>query len=205
MWVRIISYQLTDERLGEVGRTYRLVTSLLNPVKVPARALVELYHERWEIELVIDEIKTHERVERKVLRSKTPDGIKQELYGIFLAHYLVRAVMTQAAEQAGCAAERLSFTEGLFRLCEMSDRSLILHPECAPALFTQVVQQVARAILPPRRLRINRREVKQVYKKYKPKKRELAAPAPFGLEEPFLDFVALLDPLSSPAFAQVGG
>ena len=90
MWVRIISYLVTDERLGEVGKVYRLVTTLLNPRVAPARELIALYHERWEVEQVIDEIKTHERAQRKVLRSKTPAGVYQELYGIYLAHYAVR-------------------------------------------------------------------------------------------------------------------
>jgi hypothetical protein len=90
MWVRIISSRVTDERLGEVGQVYRLVTTLLNPRVAPARELIALYHERWEIELLIDEIKTHERAQRKVLRSKTPEGVRQELYGIYLAHYAVR-------------------------------------------------------------------------------------------------------------------
>lgn len=76
-WVRSISYRVTDARLGEPGTVYRLVTTLLNPRVAPARTRGELYHERWEIELVIDEIKTHERVQRKVLRSKTPEGLRQ--------------------------------------------------------------------------------------------------------------------------------
>jgi Transposase DDE domain/Insertion element 4 transposase N-terminal len=79
MWVRLISYRVTDERLGELGQVYRLVTTLLNPRLAPALELIELYHERWEIELVIDEIKTHERVRCLVLRSKTPEGVRQEL------------------------------------------------------------------------------------------------------------------------------
>src|SRR5207244_13496114 len=90
MWVRIISYRVTDERLGEKGKVYRLVTTLLNPRVAPALALIALYHDSWEVELVIDEIKTHECAQRKVLRSKTPEGVRQELYGIYLAHYAVR-------------------------------------------------------------------------------------------------------------------
>jgi Transposase DDE domain/Insertion element 4 transposase N-terminal len=66
MWVRIISYRVTDARLGEPGRVYRLVTTLLNPRVASALTLLNLYHERWEIELVIDEIKTHVRAQRKV-------------------------------------------------------------------------------------------------------------------------------------------
>jgi len=77
MWVRLISYRVTDERLGELGKVYRLVTTLLNPRLAPALELIALYHERWEVELVIDEIKTHERAQRKVLRSKTPEGVRK--------------------------------------------------------------------------------------------------------------------------------
>jgi Transposase DDE domain len=72
-----ISYRVTDERLGEVGKVSRLVTTLLNPRVAPALELIALYHERWEVELVIDEIKTHERAQRKVLRSKTPEGVRK--------------------------------------------------------------------------------------------------------------------------------
>ena len=61
----------------EMGKVYRLVTTLLHPRVAPALELIALYHERWEIELVIDEIKTHERAQRKVLRSKTPEGVRK--------------------------------------------------------------------------------------------------------------------------------
>src|SRR5260370_10952158 len=106
MWVRIISYRVTDDRLGGVGQVDRLVAPMLNPRLAPALELIELYHERWEIELVIDEIKTHERVQRKVLRSKTPDGVRQELYGIFLAHYAVRVLLAEAAVEAEMDPDR---------------------------------------------------------------------------------------------------
>jgi hypothetical protein len=197
MWVRIISYRVTDERLGEVGKVYRLVTTLLNPRMAPALELIALYHERWEIELVIDEIKTHERAQRKVLRSKTPEGVRQELYGIYLAHYAVRVLLAQAAVEAELDPDRLSFTEGLFELTEMIDLALTLEPEEATEpLLERLRHKMAEHVLPARRLRINRREVKQVYNKYKPKKRQLPPPAPFKPEEQFLDFVDLLDPLA---------
>jgi hypothetical protein len=197
MWVRLISYRITDERLGEEGKVYRLVTTLLNPRVAPALELVALYHERWEVELVIDEIKTHERVQRKVLRSKTPDGVYQELYGIFLAHYAVRALMAQAAMEGNLDPDRLSFTEGLFQLTEMIDLALTLEPEEATEpLLKRLQHKMARTVLPPRCLRINRREVKQVYNKYKPKKRNVPPPEPFEPDEQFLDFVQMLDPLA---------
>jgi hypothetical protein len=204
LWVRIICYRFTDERLGTEGKVYRLVTTLLNPVKAPALTLIELYHERWEVELVIDEIKTHERMGRKVLRSKTPEGVRQELYGIFLAHYLVRVLMAQAAQQTQLDPDRLSFTEGLFELCEMIDLTLILEPEAACSLLLRLYEKLARKILPPRQLRINRREVKQVYNKYKPKKRDLPPPKPFEPDDRFLDFVDLLDPLAAPILTRKG-
>jgi Transposase DDE domain/Insertion element 4 transposase N-terminal len=198
MWVRIISYRVTDERLGEKGKVYRLVTTLLNPRVAPALELVALYHERWEIELVIDEIKTHERAQRKVLRSKTPEGVRQELYGIYLAHYAVRARLPQAALEAELDPDRLSFTEGLFELTEMISLALTVEPEEATEpLLNRLRHKMAQHVLPARRLRINRREIKQIYNKYKPKKRQMPPPAPFEPEEQFLDFVELLDPLAS--------
>ena len=205
LWVRIISYQVTDERLGEVGQVYRLVTTLLNPRVAPALELIGLYHERWEVELVIDEIKTHERMQRKVLRSKTPEGVRQELYGIFLAHYAVRPLMAQAAVEAELDPDRLSFTEGLFVLTQTLDLALILEPEEAiEPLLRRVRQHMVHQLLPERRLRVNRREIKQIYNKYKPKKRHLPPPQPFEPEDRFLDFVALLDPLASLATAPGG-
>jgi len=198
LWVRILSYRVTDARLGEVGKVYRLVTTLLNPRVAPALELIGLYHERWEVELVIDEIKTHERVQRKVLRSKTPEGVRQELYGLFLAHYAVRVHMAHAATQAELDPDRLSFTVGLFVLTEMLDLALLLDPEEATEpLLRRMRADMRQPLLPARRLRINRREVKQVYSKYKPKKRQLPPPQPFEPEDQFLDFVALLDPLAS--------
>ncbi len=197
LWVRIISYRVSDARLGELGKVYRLVTTLLNPRVAPALSLLTLYHERWEIELVIDEIKTHERAQRKVLRSKTPEGVRQELYGIYLAHYAVRALLAAAAIEAEVDPDRLSLTDGLFELTEMLTLALTLASEqYAGRLQTRLRRKLARHVLPPRRLRINRREIKQIYHKYKPKKRGLPPPAPFEPGEQFLDFVELLAPLA---------
>jgi hypothetical protein len=167
MWVRIISYRVTDARLGEPGTVYRLVTTLLNPRVAPASTLITPYHERWEIELVIDEIKTHERGQRKVLRSKTPEGVRQELYGIYLAHYAVRALLAQASIEAALDPDRLSFSEGLFELTEMLSLALTVEPEEAlEPLLARLRHKLARHVVPPRRLRINRRDIKQIYHKY---------------------------------------
>jgi len=203
IWVRIISYRVTDSRLGEVGKVYRLVTTLLNPQRAPAKDLIILYHERWEIELVIDEVKTHERAQRKVLRSRTAEGVRQELYGIFLAHYAVRVLMYEAACQVGLDPDRLSFTEAMFQLCEMIPFAQIMEPQDAVPLRKRLEHKIAAAVLPARLLRVNRREVKQVYNKHKPKKRYLPPPEPFEPGQRFEDFVQMVDPLApSPLPAQ---
>ena len=106
--------------------------------------------------------------------------------------------MAQAAVEAELDPDRLSFTTSLFVLTELFDLALILEPEEATEpLLRQVCHKMAQGVLPPRRLRVNRRELKQIYSKYKPKKRHLPPPAPFEPQEQFLDFVALLDPLAA--------
>jgi hypothetical protein len=91
VWLRIIEYQVTDERLGEPGQVYHLATTWLNPRTAPAKELLVLYHERREIEIAVDEIKTHLHVQLRVLRSHTPQGVRQELYALFVVHFAIRA------------------------------------------------------------------------------------------------------------------
>ena len=79
----------------------------------PALELAALYHERWEVESVFDEFKTHMRSTSTVLRSKTPGLVKQELWGLLLAHYAVRQLMERAAWQQGLDPDRLSFVHAL--------------------------------------------------------------------------------------------
>lgn len=93
--VRVIEYELSG--VPDAEPRYRLVTSLLDPEEAPADELAALYHERWEIENAFDELKTHLRGARVVLRSKTPELVRQEAYGFLLAHYAVRDLMHQAA------------------------------------------------------------------------------------------------------------
>src|SRR5216683_3738509 len=72
--VRVIEYRITDARLGEPEQIYRLATTWLNPHTAPALDLIDCYHERWEVEVVLDEIKTHQRLQQPVLRSRTPEA-----------------------------------------------------------------------------------------------------------------------------------
>ena len=107
MRVRVIEYML--EGVPEAEPSYRLVTTILDHHAAPAAELAALYHERWEIETALDELKTHLRGAQIVLRSKTPDLVKQEFYGFMMAHFAVRGLIHQAALKADEDPDRLSF------------------------------------------------------------------------------------------------
>ena len=110
--VRVVEYTLQGSATP-VQDSYRLVTNLLDPQEAPALELAALYHERWEAEGVLDEFKTHLRGSSTVLRSKTPELVQQELWGLLLAHFAVRQLMAQAACSRGLDPDRLSFTHAV--------------------------------------------------------------------------------------------
>jgi len=105
--VRVIDYRL--EGVPGAEPIYRLLTTILDHEAAPAEELAALYHERWEIETALDELKTHLRGSRIVLRSKTPDLVQQEFYGLMMAHFAVRGLMHEAALKADEDPDRLSF------------------------------------------------------------------------------------------------
>jgi len=109
--VRVIDYQL--EGVAGAEPIYRLVTTILDPEKAPAPELAALYHERWEIETALDELKTHLRGARIVLRSKRPDLVRQEFYGLLMAHFAIRGLMHEAALKADEDPDRLSFVHAV--------------------------------------------------------------------------------------------
>jgi hypothetical protein len=170
--VRVIDYALDDPARRPAGKwveRHRLITTLLDHKKHPAQTLVELYHVRWEEELTIDETKTHQ-LERPTLRSQTPGGVVQEVWGLMLAHFLVRNLMCQAAAEAGVPPVRLSFTATLKILrCRLAQC-----PAPGPqrsAWWKQLVQEVAQETIEPRRDRINPRVVR-VQRSRWPRKRK---------------------------------
>ena len=105
--VRVVEYRL--EGVADAEPLYRLVTTLLDPSEAPAAELAALYHERWEIEGALAELKTRLRGARMVLRSKTPALVRQEFWGLLLAHFAVRGLMHEAALRADEDPDRLSF------------------------------------------------------------------------------------------------
>jgi hypothetical protein len=109
--VRVIDYKL--EGIEDAQPFYRLLTTLLDPAEAPALELAALYPQRWEIEGIFDELKTHLRGRQVVLRSKTPVLIEQEFYGLLLAHRAVRTLMNEAAEKEKIDPDALSFTHAL--------------------------------------------------------------------------------------------
>jgi hypothetical protein len=105
-----IPVRVIDYRPSENGERVRVITSILDWEKAPAAELAALYHERWEFETALDEFKTHLRGARTVLRSQTPELVKQEIYGLLLAHFALRALMHEAALRGGRDPDRVSFT-----------------------------------------------------------------------------------------------
>lgn len=105
--VRVIDYRLKGVKDAEP--IYRLITTILDPAQAPAKELAALYHERWEIETALDELKTHLRGAQIVLRSKTPELVEQEFYGLLMAHFAIRGLMHEAALRADEDPDRLSF------------------------------------------------------------------------------------------------
>ena len=109
--VRVIDYEVVGPERKE--ETIRIITSILDWEKAPAAELAALYHERWEFETALDELKTHMRGASTVLRSQTPETVRQECYGLLLAHFALRGLMHEAALSAGRDPDRISFVHTL--------------------------------------------------------------------------------------------
>lgn len=168
--VRIIEYALSDPGRPGSGEQHRLLTTLLSAARHPAKRLILLYHERWEEELAIDEVKTHQR-ERPVLHSETPAGVVQEIQGLLLAHYVVRVLMSEAARRNRLPPRRLSFTGALKVLrCRL--------PECPKSRaglerwYEDLLAEIAEEVLPQRRNRINPRVIKRKMSNWRKKRPE---------------------------------
>lgn len=171
--VRVLAFTLDDpQRVGH-QEEHRFITNLLDAERYPALELIAGYHERWEHEGVYDEQKTHQdppRAEKAAhLRSETPEGVRQEMYALSLAHFVVRALMFEAARSAQADVDRLSFL-GCLQILQAR------LPEClgptAPTLeawYERLLWEMRQEVIKPRRNRINPRVIKRKMSKWKKK------------------------------------
>jgi len=188
--VRIIAYTVTDPALVGYGELHRLVTTLLNPVLAPALELACAYHERWESEVVIDELDTHQRLAARTLRSLTPVGVIQELYALLIAHYAVRTLMHEAALHAAVDPDRLSFVGAVRVLQNALPEFQMTAPDDLPLLYRRLLRDIAAKRLPLRRFRVNPRVVKRKMSNF-PLKRPAHSHPP-RLQGSFCDRLALV-------------
>lgn len=159
----------------------------------PALELIEVYHERWEQELVYDEQKTHQdprRAEKAAqLRSETPEGVRQELYAISLAHHVIRAIMFDAARESRIDVDRLSFT-GCFRIlqCRLPECDAI-SPTTLGGWYHRLLSEMREEIIPDRRNRTNPRVIKRKMSKWAKKRPCHLRPSP--LSKSFVETVVM--------------
>lgn len=170
LMVRIISYEITDPARPHFGERQRLVTTLLDEKPAPALELLCVYHERWEIEITIDEIDTHQRIADRPLRSLKPVGVIQELYGLLIAHYAIRALMHEAALKADLAPDELSFVGALRIIQDAIPEFQMVDTAMQDQLYDRLLRDLAAARLPERRPRSNPRVVKRKMSKFQLKR-----------------------------------
>ena len=130
--LRVIEYCL--DGVADAEPIYRLVTTILDHEQAPAAQLAALYHERWEIETALDELKTHLRGAKIVLRSKTPDLVRQEFYGLMMTHFAIRGLMHEAALKADVDPDRLSFLHAVRVIRRKLPRFAAIPPSAAAYL-----------------------------------------------------------------------
>ena len=189
--LRIIEYTFDDPNRPGHGERHRLVTTLLDEKECPARELICLYHQRWEIEIANDELKTHQLARLVDLRSRTPGGVRQEIYGILLAYNAVRGLMHEAALAEQIDPRRLSFLDSL-RIIRDTVVDLRNAPsEQLPILYQGMLKLIGQGRLPPRDGRINPRVIKRKMSKWlKKRPHHYRPPQP---KKPFDQAVVMLN------------
>jgi hypothetical protein len=170
--LRLIEYTITDPALPGYGKRRRLLTSLLDPIDFPAQDLVVTYHERWEAELTLDEVDSHQRLPHRPFRSLRPVGLIQEFYGLLIAHYVVRKIMVDAAQLSELDPDRISFTNALHILQQAIPEFQQTDPLQHPALYCRLLRDIASFRLPPRKFRTNPRVVKRKMSNFDKKRPE---------------------------------
>jgi hypothetical protein len=168
--LRLIEYTVLDPALPGYGEHRRLITSLLDPAAYPALELARLYHERWEVEITIDEIDTHQRQAADRFRSLKPVGVIQEFYGLLIAHYVIRKIMLDAARTANLDPDRLSFTNALELIVDAVYDFQFLDPVHHATRYRQLLRDIAAFQLPPRVTRSNPRVIRAKLANFKMKR-----------------------------------
>ena len=159
--VRVIDYTVDDGR--DNPEEYRLLTTILDPAEAGAEDLAAAYARRWEIETTFDELKTHQRGPRAVLRSKAPDLVQQEIWGHLCCHYAIRTLMADTAAHAGHDPDRVSFVKAL-RIARRSVAQSAFPPpgaDTADAIWSHAIRWLTQHLNPPRRKRSHPRVVKR--------------------------------------------
>jgi hypothetical protein len=189
--VRILEYTFDDPNRPGHGERHRLVTTLLDENQHPARELICLYHERWEIEIANDELKTHQLARLVDLRSRTPQGVRQEIYGVLLAYNAVRGLMHEAALAEQIDPRRLSFLDSLRVIRDTVADMRNARTEQLPILYRGMLKLIGQCRLPPRDGRINPRVIKRKMSKWLKKRPEhYRPPQP---KKPFDEAVVMLN------------
>ena len=170
--VRVIEYTIEDPNRTGHRERHRLITSLLDPDPYPAHTLACEYHQRWEVEIAIDEVDTHQRLPKHALRSKKPAGVIQEAYGLLIAHYAVRMLMHEAALQSELDPDRLSFTNALKIVCDAVAEFQMTATEQLSRLYQRLLNDISRHRLLKRDNRSNPRVVKRKMSNFKLKRSE---------------------------------
>jgi hypothetical protein len=171
--VRVVEYQLDDPGRPQADENrYRLLTTVLDPARAPAGELAARYAERWEFESALDELKSHQRGPRVVLRSKLPDGVRQEAWGYLCTHYAIRALMADAANHWGVDPDRISFTRTLHAARRSVRSGLGTTAPALAAALPATVAEISVELLRKRRLRAAARVVKRKMSGYGVKRTE---------------------------------
>jgi hypothetical protein len=168
---RVVKYQVKGYR------PQRLITSMLDPERFPASELAALYHERWEIELGYDELKTHMLEREEALRSKQPEGVRQEIAGIAIAYNLVRKEMERVAQELNLPSIRISFRHALMLIRNFCLAAWATSPGVLPSRLGELDSELRLLVLPERRPeRRYKRHVKVKMSNF-PRNRGKSAPA----------------------------
>lgn len=165
--VRVVQYTVSDPgRPQGAATTYRLLTTIMDPAAAPADELAALYAQRWEIETTLDELKVHQRGPRVVLRSKTPDGVRQEVYGYLCVHYAIRALMHTTADHHDIDPDRVSFTRSLNAARRSARTQTGTSTTALRVALHTAITEIGAELLPPRRLRAAARVLKRKMSSY---------------------------------------